>query len=123
VSVLTGHNHYVMCAQFHPKDDMVVSASLDQTIRVWDTSGLRKKNVRSGPPTMEDHGLASKYAACHRRDAIAVAIPTHFCVLPLRAVFRLVSDGPPTTTTHPWACLMDGWMDCFTCCRCLDCIC
>ncbi len=23
VSVLTGHNHYVMCAQFHPKDDMV----------------------------------------------------------------------------------------------------
>ena len=40
----------------------MVSASLDQTIRVWDTSGLRKKNVRSGPPTAEDHGLASKYA-------------------------------------------------------------
>ena len=23
VSVLTGHNHYVMCALFHPKDDLV----------------------------------------------------------------------------------------------------
>ena len=39
-SVLTGHNHYVMCAQFHPTEDLVASASLDQTIRVWDVSGL-----------------------------------------------------------------------------------
>ena len=38
-SVLTGHNHYVMCAQFHPSEDLVVSASLDQTVRVWDISG------------------------------------------------------------------------------------
>lgn len=37
-----------MCAQFHPTDDIVVSASLDQTIRVWDISGLRKKNVAPG---------------------------------------------------------------------------
>lgn len=44
ISVLTGHNHYVMCAQFHPKEDLVVSASLDQTVRVWDISGLRKKS-------------------------------------------------------------------------------
>ena len=43
VSVLTGHNHYVMCAQFHSKEDLVLSASLDQTVRVWDISGLRKK--------------------------------------------------------------------------------
>ena len=28
-----------MCAQFHPSEDMVVSASLDQTVRVWDISG------------------------------------------------------------------------------------
>lgn len=34
-----------MCAQFHPKEDLVVSASLDQTVRVWDISGFRKKNV------------------------------------------------------------------------------
>lgn len=38
-SVLTGHSHYVMSAQFHPSEDMVVSASLDQTVRVWDISG------------------------------------------------------------------------------------
>ena len=41
-SVLTGHNHYVMCAQFHPTEDYVASASLDQTIRVWDVSGERE---------------------------------------------------------------------------------
>jgi len=28
-----------MCAQFHPKEDLIVSASLDQTVRVWDISG------------------------------------------------------------------------------------
>lgn len=38
-SVLTGHNHYVMCAQFHPTEDLIVSASLDQTVRVWDIAG------------------------------------------------------------------------------------
>ena len=34
-----------MCARFHHKDDLVVSASLDQTVRVWDISGLRRKAV------------------------------------------------------------------------------
>lgn len=47
---MTGHNHYVMCAQFHPKEDLVVSASLDQSVRVWDISGLRKKH--SAPTSM-----------------------------------------------------------------------
>lgn len=47
---MTGHNHYTMCAQFHPKEDLVVSASLDQSVRVWDISGLRKKH--SAPNTM-----------------------------------------------------------------------
>ena len=37
-----------MCAGFHVKDDLVVSASLDQTVRVWDISGLRKKTVAPG---------------------------------------------------------------------------
>ena len=41
-SVLTGHNHYVMCAQFHPVEDLVASASLDQTIRIWDVSGKHR---------------------------------------------------------------------------------
>ncbi|ODM95881.1 Coatomer subunit alpha [Orchesella cincta] len=45
LSILTGHNHYVMCAQFHPKkEDLVVSASLDQTVRVWDIS--EDKSIR-----------------------------------------------------------------------------
>jgi WD40 repeat protein len=29
-----------MCAQFHPTEDLIVSASLDQTVRVWDISGI-----------------------------------------------------------------------------------
>jgi coatomer protein complex subunit alpha (xenin) len=53
VALLTGHNHYVMCAQFHPKEDLVVSASLDQTVRVWDISGLRKKNISPGAVSAE----------------------------------------------------------------------
>lgn len=37
-----------MSAQFHPKDDLVVSASMDQTVRVWDISGLRKAGGPAG---------------------------------------------------------------------------
>lgn len=51
---MTGHNHYVMCAQFHPKDDLIVSASLDQSVRVWDISGLRKKHSAPTSMTFED---------------------------------------------------------------------
>lgn len=36
-----------MCASFHPKEDLVVSASLDQTVRVWDIGALRKKSTVS----------------------------------------------------------------------------
>lgn len=35
-----------MSAMFSPNEDLVVSASLDQTIRVWDISSLREKSVR-----------------------------------------------------------------------------
>ena len=51
---MTGHNHYTMCAQFHPKDDLIVSASLDQSVRVWDISGLRKKHSAPTSLTFED---------------------------------------------------------------------
>ena len=37
-----------MCAQFHPKQDFVVSASLDQTVRVWDIGGLKRKRAQPG---------------------------------------------------------------------------
>jgi coatomer protein complex subunit alpha (xenin) len=43
-----------MCAQFHPKEDLVVSASLDQSVRVWDISGLRKKHSAPTSMTFED---------------------------------------------------------------------
>ena len=32
-----------MCAQFHPDECMIASASLDQTIRVWDFTKLKEK--------------------------------------------------------------------------------
>lgn len=51
---MTGHNHYTMCAQFHPRDDLVVSASLDQSVRVWDISGLRKKHSAPNSMNFED---------------------------------------------------------------------
>ncbi|KAF9593664.1 hypothetical protein IFM89_024481 [Coptis chinensis] len=41
-----------MCAAFNPKKDLVVSASLDQTIRVWDIGALRKKTVSSADDSL-----------------------------------------------------------------------
>ncbi|CAB4019555.1 coatomer subunit alpha-like, partial [Paramuricea clavata] len=43
-----------MCARFHPSEDLVASASLDQTVRVWDISGLRKKTVAPGSQGIEE---------------------------------------------------------------------
>lgn len=44
-----------MCAQFHPSEDLVASASLDQTVRIWDVGGLRKKTVAPGASSFDDH--------------------------------------------------------------------
>ena len=59
-----GHNHYVMCAQFHPKEDLVASASLDQTVRVWDIGGLRKKSVAPGGGGGPDDMLRMPQVGC-----------------------------------------------------------
>lgn len=40
-------NNLLHCA-INVQEDLVVSASLDQTVRVWDISGLRKKSVAPG---------------------------------------------------------------------------
>lgn len=50
ISVLTGHSHFVMSAFFHPKEMLIVSASMDQTLRVWDISGLKKSATSSSIP-------------------------------------------------------------------------
>lgn len=79
IAVLTGHTHYVMSAFFHPKDDLIVSASMDQTVRVWDISGLRKSSSSTGGPgnfeafdtfstvkyVLEGHDRGVNYAVFH----------------------------------------------------------
>jgi len=45
---MTGHTNLVMCAQFHPSKELIVSCSLDQTVRLWDYSNLVKKYTSSG---------------------------------------------------------------------------
>lgn len=51
-----------MSAFFHPKDDLVVSASMDQTVRVWDISGLRKNTPSTAPGGFElDNFSTVKY--------------------------------------------------------------
>jgi coatomer protein complex subunit alpha (xenin) len=47
-----------MCAQFHPAQDLIISASLDQTVRVWDMSGLRKKLVSIGGSQQNADGVS-----------------------------------------------------------------
>ncbi|KAI8854997.1 coatomer WD associated region-domain-containing protein [Chytridium lagenaria] len=45
ISCSDDQNYQNLELAFHPKEDLVVSASLDQTVRVWDISGLRKKHA------------------------------------------------------------------------------
>lgn len=47
INILTGHTHYVMCAQFHDEKNLIVSCSLDATIRLWDFSVLKKRLTES----------------------------------------------------------------------------
>ncbi|KAJ7897520.1 coatomer alpha subunit [Mycena leptocephala] len=61
VAKLHRHFHWALSLchvrLFHPKHDLVVSASMDQTVRVWDISGLRKGSPNSsgasGPGNFE----------------------------------------------------------------------
>ena len=42
-------------AQFHPTEDLIVSASMDLTVRVWDITGLKKKHqAHQAPMSMEE---------------------------------------------------------------------
>ncbi len=66
--VLTGHNHYVMSASFHPRDDLVLSASLDQSVRVWDIQARR-----SSVAAPHDSVLILARRRCTPRAAAAAA--------------------------------------------------
>lgn len=33
---LTGHNHHVTCAVFHPTEELIASSSVDQTLIIWE---------------------------------------------------------------------------------------
>lgn len=64
---LSGHNHYVMCAQFHPKEDLVASASLDQTVGCADgprQSTRRPRVAWTIPYHVVDRSPAEKAASC-----------------------------------------------------------
>jgi coatomer protein complex subunit alpha (xenin) len=51
IAILTGHTHYVMSAQFHQEDNLILSASLDNKIYVWDYSELKEKHQKyAGDP-------------------------------------------------------------------------
>lgn len=41
--LLSGHRHYVMSAKFHPEKNLLISASLDQTIKLWNFSRMVEK--------------------------------------------------------------------------------
>jgi len=43
IAILTGHSHYVMNCTFHPTKELILTASLDQTLRLWSFTSLRKK--------------------------------------------------------------------------------
>jgi WD40 repeat protein len=60
--VQTGHNHYVMSASFHPRDDLVLSASLDQSVRVWDIQA-RRSSV-AAPARQRSHPCAQALTIC-----------------------------------------------------------
>jgi coatomer protein complex subunit alpha (xenin) len=50
-----------MSAFFHPKEDLIVSASMDQTVRVWDISSLRKSTPNSMPAGRGPGGAAATF--------------------------------------------------------------
>ena len=101
VVVLTGHNHYVMCASFHPKEDLVVSASLDQTVRVWDISALRKKNIApSGPEDARTPQARPPGQPATLSPSQAVRVKEWICPLSAQNRRRALASRPPTSTVR-----------------------
>jgi WD40 repeat protein len=72
---------------FHPKEDLIVSASLDQTVRVWDISGLRKKSVAPSGDEM----LRLPQARCA---VVCRAVLVHLYSILCKAYCQLASSLP-----------------------------
>lgn len=46
---VVGHREFVMCARFHKRDDLLATASMDTTVRIWDLSPIIKEaGVKKG---------------------------------------------------------------------------
>ncbi|TNJ29592.1 Coatomer alpha subunit [Giardia muris] len=45
VADLIGHRDIVMCARWHPTEELVATASLDGTLRVWDVSPINSRGA------------------------------------------------------------------------------
>lgn len=105
LTTATGHDHYVMSAFFHPKQDLIVSASLDQTIRVWDYSVLRKKFFEARSTSLEviafDVTVKFKIEGHDRGVNWAVFHPT----------LNLIASGSDDKTVKIWKFTDNKWND------------
>ena len=70
------HEDIIVGASFHPTEDIIISATLDETVRVWDTTGLRRKKNGDGElafdsvsfsfgPSTSSHGYNHNYGHNH----------------------------------------------------------
>ena len=102
MAILTGHNHYVMSAQFHPTKDYIVSASMDQTVRVWDISGLAKKN-KAGPGTVMPPSLDDPFGrSSPQADGFTISKVTVKHILEGQTRCQLGHILPYATIGHLW---------------------
>lgn len=77
-----GHKQAVMSATFHPTEDLIVSASRDRTVRVWDMQSMcqtarglprRWKNGVVVKFLLEGHKLGVNFAAFHPKLPLLVS--------------------------------------------------
>lgn len=73
--MLNGHDDAVTCASFHPKEALLVSASSDRWVRLWDvglilelSQNITENYYKFGGPFLgyfEGHYLGAKWASFH----------------------------------------------------------